>query len=278
MAVWLMPFYVVCTAQIKNASSEMVKIYGNCETCEVIIEKAGNLKNVSIVDWDQHTKMATLTYDAKRTNKDEILKRIALSGFDSDQFLAPDDVYAHLPACCQYERVNKRTTMPMSDHSMHHTTAMTHERTTVAQESNQLQVVFNHYFALKDALVGSDGTLASAKAKSLLEAISAVKMEKLAAEEHVVWMKVREALTTEVKQMEATKDVGLLRERFIALSHNIYELIKVSKQDAPVYYQYCPMANDGEGAHWLSKENAVKNPYFGSQMLTCGKTVETIKE
>jgi hypothetical protein len=32
-----------------------------------------------------------------------------------------------------------------------------------------------------------------------------------------------------------------------------------------------------QDANWLSKENAVKNPYYGSQMLTCGKTVETIK-
>jgi hypothetical protein len=37
------------------------------------------------------------------------------------------------------------------------------------------------------------------------------------------------------------------------------------------------MANYGKGANWLSKENAVKNPYYGSQMLTCGKVVETIK-
>lgn len=57
----------------------------------------------------------------------------------------------------------------------------------------------------------------------------------------------------------------------------MYELIKVSKQEKPVYYQHCPMANKGKGANWLSKENAIKNPYYGSQMLTCGSTVETIK-
>ena len=50
----------------------------------------------------------------------------------------------------------------------------------------------------------------------------------------------------------------------------------VSKNETPVYYQFCPMANDGKGANWLSKENAVKNPYYGSMMLSCGKTVETI--
>jgi hypothetical protein len=29
---------------------------------------------------------------------------------------------------------------------------------------------------------------------------------------------------------------------------------------------------------WLRKENTIKNPYYGSQMLPCGKTVETTKK
>jgi len=36
------------------------------------------------------------------------------------------------------------------------------------------------------------------------------------------------------------------------------------------------MYNNGKGANWLSKEEAVKNPYYGSQMLTCGSVQETI--
>jgi hypothetical protein len=30
-----------------------------------------------------------------------------------------------------------------------------------------------------------------------------------------------------------------------------------------LHLQFCPMAN-GKGANWLNKENAVKNPYYGS--------------
>ena len=66
-------------------------------------------------------------------------------------------------------------------------------------------------------------------------------------------------------------------ENFDTLSKNIYELIKVSKQETPTYYQFCPMANNGKGANWLSKENVVKNPYYGSMMLSCGKVTETIR-
>ena len=63
----------------------------------------------------------------------------------------------------------------------------------------------------------------------------------------------------------------------MTLSKNMYALIKISKTEKPIYYQFCPMSNNGRGANWLSKENDVKNPYYGSKMLSCGKTVEIIK-
>lgn len=90
-------------------------------------------------------------------------------------------------------------------------------------------------------------------------------------------MKVMKDLTFDAEHIEETKDVGHQRDHFTKLSKNMYALIKVSKQESPIYYQNCPMYNNGKGANWLSKESAVKNPYYGSQMLTCGKTVETIK-
>ena len=60
-------------AQIKNAKTETVKVYGNCEMCKTTIEKAGNVKNVATVNWNKDTKMATIDYDSKKTNQDEIL-------------------------------------------------------------------------------------------------------------------------------------------------------------------------------------------------------------
>lgn len=270
-----------CEAQVKNAKTETVKIYGNCGMCETTIETAGNVKKVAKVDWDKDTKMAILTYDSTKTNQDEILKRIALAGYDSDKFLAPDDVYSKLHGCCQYERVSKTAiikTDVVEDHSSHnHDATATEKPTETSQEVNQLKSIFDNYFALKDALVKSDGALASANAKALLTAINAVKMDKLTTEEHTVWMKVMKDLAFDTEHIEETKDVGHQRDHFTSLSKNMYELIKVSKYETPVYYQYCPMYNDGKGANWLSKENVVKNPYYGSSMLSCGKTVETIK-
>lgn len=150
----------------------------------------------------------------------------------------------------------------------------TKSKTSVIETySSQLQTVYDAYFVVKDALIKSDSKLTSAKAKDLLSAITAVKMDKLKSDEHNVWMKVVKKLTADAKSISATTDLKKQRETFKSLSKNTYDLIKVSKSTEAVYKQYCPMAD----ADWLSKEKAVKNPYYGSSMLTCGNVVETIK-
>ena len=269
-------------AQIKNAKTESVKIYGNCGMCETKIEKAGNIKKIANVDWNQETQMATLTYDATKTNQDEILKRIALVGYDSDKFLAPDDVYNNLHGCCQYDRVAKvpvkeATTAIASngDHSNHGNHSET--TTTLIQSENQLKAVFDNYFLVKDALITSNGDSTASASKELVTAINNVKMDKLEMDVHMVWMKVVNTITKDAENIGNTKDVKIQRDHFTTLSKDMYTLIKVSKYETSVYYQFCPMFNDGKGANWLSKENAVKNPYYGAMMLSCGKTVETIK-
>lgn len=270
-------------AQIKNATTETVKIYGNCGMCKATIEKAGNVNKVATVEWNKDTKMATLNYDSEKTNPDEILKRIALAGYDSEKFLAPDDVYAKLPGCCQYSRELKPVAksndagMDMkNEHAKHNHNEMAATNTADTQNAPQLKAVFDNYFSVKDALVKTDAVTSSAKAAELVKAIKAVEMPKLSTEEHIAWMKVMKELTANAAQIAASKDVAKQRETFALLSKDMYELAKVSKQETPVYYQHCPMYNNGKGANWLSKEEAVKNPYYGSQMLTCGSVKETI--
>jgi Protein of unknown function (DUF3347) len=263
-------------AQIKNSKTQTLKVYGNCEMCKEKIEKAGAQKNVSKVVWSEETNMATITYDSKKTNTDAILKKIALVGYDSDNFLAPDAVYKKLPGCCKYERVKKpiaKTTAAVIKEDIIPTGDNTHP----IQVVNESQIIFDNYFSLKDALVKTDAGTAPAKAATLLASLNAINMGKMKMDEHMAFMKVEEALKANAATISKTKDVAIQRTAFSNLSNNMIALIKVAKASDTVYLQHCPMANDGKGADWLSKENAVKNPYYGNMMLTCGKTVETIK-
>lgn len=280
MAMVLSLYSIVSFAQIKNAKTETVHIYGECDMCRARIAKAGNVKNIALVNWDEKTKKAEITYDSEKTNTDEILKRVALAGHDNEKFLAPDDAYAKLHGCCQYERTLKayvsqeqqKSSVP-DEHTGHHATQAS--KAEPAQDIPQLKQVFDYYFALKDALVKTDGNTAKTKATELSKAIKAVDVAKLSVEERTIWEKYVKDFGASVDKIIAAKDISGQRKSFSEISRAVYDLAKVSKQDSPVYYQHCPMFNGG--ANWLSKENTVKNPYYGSQMLTCGSVVETIK-
>lgn len=278
MAVVMLFVSLLYTAQFKNTKTETVKIYGNCAMCKATIEKSGNIKNVAMVSWDKNSKIATLTYDSSKTNGQEILKRIANAGYDSESFYAPDDVYAKLPSCCQYKR-NKAT---KTDSHGHDNSAMKslsngYDHSSMSQENNQVasppQNIQDYYFSLKNALVKSDAKTASVKGEELTNAIAALKMNELSATEHGVWMKVMKNLNDDASAIAKTQDIKKQREAFKTLSKNMYDLLKTSELSAPVYYQYCPM----QDANWLSTESTIKNPYYGAQMLTCGNTVETLK-
>ena len=275
-------------AQIKNTKTETVKIFGNCDMCKSSIEKAGNLKKVAKVTWNQDSKMAEITFDSKKTNRNEILKRIALAGYDSDEYLAPDSAYAQLAECCKYERLKKEPAIAM-DHTKMEMTMPSAEKDAdmnmpssenqtdmVMSEmkgTNPLDALFISYFAVKDALVKTNPTTAAAKSSEFLTALKALKIESLKAEEQTAVTKALPSLMEAAKNISATKDIAKQRETFKTLSKNMHELIPFYKANETLYYQYCPM----QDANWLSKEKIVKNPYYGSQMLSCGSVVETIK-
>jgi len=145
------------------------------------------------------------------------------------------------------------------------------------QTNTGINRVLNAYIQLKDALVKSDGASSSSASKTLLTSIQEVNMNELNTETHTQWMKVLNDLKEDAEHISETKEITHQRDHFMSLSKNLYAVIKVSKSETPIYYQFCPMANKGKGANWLSLENKIKNPYYGNQMLTCGKVVETIQ-
>jgi hypothetical protein len=84
--------------------TESFKVWGNCEMCKDRIEKAVKEEGATSAVWDSKTKMLTVSFYASKTNVGSLGKKIASVGHDTEKYKAPDDVYAKLPVCCQYER------------------------------------------------------------------------------------------------------------------------------------------------------------------------------
>lgn len=89
---------------MKHMVTVDVPVNGDCDMCKVTIERVGSEKGEALVVWDTDKKMANIQYDTTKTSLDEILKRIAAAGYDSEQFKATEEAYESLPGCCQYDR------------------------------------------------------------------------------------------------------------------------------------------------------------------------------
>lgn len=247
-------------AQVSNAKTASVGINGNCGMCKRTIEKAGSAKGLAVVSWDADTQSASVTYDSAATTLDAVLKRVAYAGYDNDGYLAPAEAYAALHACCRYERRPQAAAVtaahPVATESMAH-----HQG-----QARPIDRVLDAYFALKDALIAGE----AGSVPPLATALS-TQLEGLATPD------AKKAASVSAEVAGVTSIDGQ-RAVFARLSENLYGLAKANTPTVTVYYQHCPMYSDGKkkGANWLSAGKAIRNPYYGDRMLTCGSVAETL--
>ncbi|SIO50919.1 DUF3347 domain-containing protein [Chitinophaga niabensis] len=138
----------------------------------------------------------------------------------------------------------------------------------------QLSNLLTSYYNIKNALVTSNGNTAAAQADEFVKALKAIDKKSLSEADRKAFEPLQEKLAFDAEHIAETKDIGHQRDHFESFSENFYKLAKAVKlSDKPIYQSYCPMKK----AYWLSNEATIKNPYYGSQMLTCGKISDTIK-
>jgi hypothetical protein len=140
--------------------------------------------------------------------------------------------------------------------------------------------LLDSYYDLKDALVATRAGQADnaanelyAKADSLIAYIRTDSTQGAALLPHL------DTLKAEVKHITSMMDEGCENKRvyFDVISATMYTMLKkAGLKNARVYHQYCPMALNDKGAYWLSKDEDIKNPYFGDKMLECGEVTDTI--
>lgn len=141
-----------------------------------------------------------------------------------------------------------------------------------AKAKQELRELFESYFELKDALVADDYETASEASKDLQQKLKGVEMNLFNGEAHAIWMQLAPQLEKANTKGMIASNIEDLRTAFIDISKSIIELNqRFQPTTYPTYVQHCPMANNNKGADWLSKEKEIRNPYFGSSMLSCGE-------
>lgn len=122
------------------------------------------------------------------------------------------------------------------------------------------------YYNVKDALIAGNANTASAKAADFIKVAKGIDAKAVAGGNI-------NTLLEDAGKISKNRDIKKQREYFTGFSTHMHIMAKAVKLTTqPVYQQYCPMKK----AYWLSNEKAIKNPYYGSAMLTCGEVTETL--
>ena len=130
--------------------------------------------------------------------------------------------------------------------------------------SSRFGEAYQGYLELKDALVAS----AEEQAKK-----QAAVLEKVLAQ-----VEGADKVRAYASRIAAANTLEQQREMFFFLNKHMIELTKKQElRSGGLYVQYCPMANNDQGAYWLSNEEEILNPYFGDRMLSCGEVSEVIE-
>lgn len=141
----------------------------------------------------------------------------------------------------------------------------------------QLNSVFDQYIVLKDAFVESDVKKAKQAAQKVQQSLANVDMKLLTGDAHAQWMNISGNLNKQIKLVISTGKIEEQRLAFSGFSDQFFKAIKTfGLMGKTIYYQFCPMAKNGEGAYWLSENIDIRNPYFGQKMIDCGETRETL--
>lgn len=135
------------------------------------------------------------------------------------------------------------------------------------------QVILGEYLKMKDAFVKSDSEDASKIARSAFELLETISEENLGEMEKNHFAEVAQRL----EAIANTSSLEKQRVSFVGLNENIVSVVlNMDQLEGDIYVQKCPMANNNKGAFWLSSNRAIKNPYYGEQMLTCGSVIDSV--
>lgn len=136
------------------------------------------------------------------------------------------------------------------------------------------EAILADYFSLKDALVGDDTKKAAQSGTKLVASLKSFDKSSYNKEQQEELVDIIDDATEHAEHI-AKSAIDHQREHFKTLSKDITDMIAITGSKSTLYQQFCPMYD--KGSAWLSTSEEIRNPYYGSSMLKCGKVQKTIQ-
>ena len=154
--------------------------------------------------------------------------------------------------------------------------------------NQSVQSVLDAYYNLSEGFVNWDTAAIAKHGNELKTALDSLKIDDLKADTTGIYESALDPLANSKSETNTILNEPSIDKKRIAfnnLSDNLRLLFIVVKYDqGKLYWQECPMAfGEDQPGHWLSKTDAVRNPYLGTKhpkykdnMLNCGGPKDTI--
>ena len=168
-----------------------------------------------------------------------------------------------------------------ADHSHSHgdltTVEVNNEATSVTQTTFSTSEIISDYLKVKNALTKDDSKGAANSAKALYATFNKVNSGTIDSKLKKEYIEIADDAKEHAEHIgDNAGKIDHQREHFVMLSKDINDLIATFGTKQKLYQDFCPMANNGKGAIWISETKEIKNPFYGSQMLTCGSLKKTL--
>ena len=174
----------------------------------------------------------------------------------------------------------KKDSGSSSEHEGHDQSGSAESMKMTVDENFKIELTqaYKTQLSLLEAFISSDQQKVKAEANKAILALEGVNMNLLKGDMHQEWMKALKEFNDVLTSIIAKEEIEKQRLSFADYNDIWYKAVKTfGVSDVTIYYQYCPMAKNGEGAYWLSNSEKIRNPYYGEAMLGCGEVKETIK-
>ncbi len=143
--------------------------------------------------------------------------------------------------------------------------------------NDHLSTLITEYLAAKDALVADNFEVAQNHISNFTKEVRS-NNEMNEHKEHQKMHEIHHStMLMAVEKASSAKNIGELRGSLEGITTELVKAVENQGYNkSALFVQFCPMANDGKGAKWMSDKEEIRNPYFGKKMHKCGATVKTI--
>jgi hypothetical protein len=143
------------------------------------------------------------------------------------------------------------------------------------QKTSKSTLLVANYLELKDALVADNKDGAAKAGGIMVSAFNSFDISSFTSEEQEELKDIMEDAKEHAEHISESP-IEHQREHFDVLSVDLIDMIAITGTEKTLYQDFCPMYNNKKGAQWLSATKEIKNPYYGSKMMTCGSVQKQI--